>query len=59
METAIIRISGRMAKLAWVFLHIWHLMPNGDRQVIFHKWFWHFFTGTRGTRLIEGRKNYT
>jgi NADH dehydrogenase len=59
METAGIRLSGRMAKLAWAFLHIWYLMHNDDRLVVFLKWVWHFFTGTRGTCLIEGRKNYT
>jgi NADH dehydrogenase len=55
MEADGVRISGRLAKLAWAFLHIWYLMQNKDRLIVFMKWVWHYFTGTRGTRLIERR----
>ncbi|HEY6009310.1 MAG TPA: NAD(P)/FAD-dependent oxidoreductase [Geobacteraceae bacterium] len=57
MESAGVRLSGRIAKLAWAFLHIWYLMQNEDRLIIFMKWVWHYFTGTRGTRLIERQTN--
>jgi NADH dehydrogenase len=55
MESDRVRLSGRLAKLAWAFLHIWYLMQNEDKLVVFMKWMWQFFTRTRGTRLIEGR----
>jgi len=55
MESNRVRISGRPAKLAWAFLHIWYLMQNDDKLVVFMKWVWHYFTRTRGTRIIEGR----
>jgi NADH dehydrogenase len=57
MESDGVRISGRPAKLAWAFLHIWYLMQNDDRLIVFMKWAWQYFTGTRGTRLIERRAN--
>ena len=57
IEAAGVRLSGRMAKIAWAFLHIWYLMPNDDRLIIFLKWVWNYFTGTRGTRLIKGRNS--
>jgi hypothetical protein len=28
-------------------------MQNEDKLVVFMKWMWQYFTGTRGTRLIE------
>jgi NADH dehydrogenase FAD-containing subunit len=55
MESNRVRLSGRLAKLAWAFLHIWYLMQNEDKLVVFLKWVWHYFTRTRGTRIIEGR----
>jgi NADH dehydrogenase len=57
MEARGMRLSGRLAKLAWAFLHIWYLMQNKDKLIVFVKWVWHYFTGTRGTRLIERRSN--
>jgi hypothetical protein len=30
-------------------------MQNEDKLVVFLKWVWHYFTRTRGTRIIEGR----
>ncbi|BCS52886.1 NAD(P)/FAD-dependent oxidoreductase [Geobacter sp. SVR] len=53
MESGRVRISGHFAKLAWAFLHIWYLMQNENRLIVFLKWTWHYFTRTRGTRLIE------
>jgi NADH dehydrogenase len=53
MQTDGVRFSGHLAKLAWAFLHIWYLMQNEDKLVVFMKWMWQYFTGTRGTRLIE------
>ena len=57
MEANGVRFSGRLAKLAWAFLHIWYLMQNEDRLIIFMKWVWYYFTGTRGTRLIDRQTN--
>jgi NADH dehydrogenase FAD-containing subunit len=53
MESAGVRLSGPIAKLAWAFLHIWYLMQNEDKLIVFLKWTWHYLTGKRGTRLIE------
>jgi len=53
MEVGKFKLSGRPAKLAWAFLHIWYLMQNDQKLVVFVNWCWHYFTGKRGTRLIE------
>jgi NADH dehydrogenase FAD-containing subunit len=53
LESGPFRLSGPIAKLAWAFVHVFYLMQNDDRMVVFLKWMYAYFTRKRGTRIIE------
>jgi NADH dehydrogenase FAD-containing subunit len=53
LESGPFRLAGPIAKLAWAFVHIFYLMQNEDRVVVFVKWVYAYFTRKRGTRIIE------
>src|SRR5579863_3702126 len=49
-----IHISGFMAWLAWLFIHIFFLIGFRNRLLVFIQWAWSYFTYERGARLITG-----
>ena len=49
-----LRMSGLIAWLAWVFVHLWYLVGFQNRVVVFIRWGFSFFTRGRGSRLITG-----
>src|ERR1017187_7153594 len=49
-----IHISGFMAWLAWLFVHILFLIGFRNRVLVFIQWAWSYFTYERGARLITG-----
>jgi NADH dehydrogenase len=49
-----IQISGFMAWLAWLFVHILFLIGFQNRILVFIQWAWSYFTYERGARLITG-----
>jgi NADH dehydrogenase len=49
-----IHISGFMAWLAWLFIHILFLIGFQNRMLVFMQWAWSYFTYERGARLITG-----
>ena len=53
LESGPFRLAGLIAKLAWAFVHIFYLIQNEDRVVVFVKWMYAYFTRKRGTRIIE------
>jgi NADH:quinone reductase (non-electrogenic) len=53
LESGPFRLAGLIAKLAWAFVHIFYLIQNDDRLVVFVKWMYAYFTSKRGTRIIE------
>jgi len=52
-----IHISGFMAWLAWLFVHILFLIGFRNRLLVFIQWAWSYFTYERGARLITGSVN--
>jgi len=52
-----IHISGFMAWLAWLFVHILFLIGFRNRVLVFIQWAWSYFTYERGARLITGGTN--
>ncbi len=55
-QTGRIRLSGFLAWLAWLTVHIWYLIGFRNRFVVMFTWFWSYVTYRRGARLImEGR----
>jgi NADH dehydrogenase len=49
-----IHISGFIAWLAWLFIHILFLIGFRNRILVFTQWAWSYFTYERGARLITG-----
>jgi len=49
-----IHISGFIAWLAWLFVHIFFLIGFQNRILVFIQWAWSYFTYERGARLITG-----
>jgi len=52
-----IHISGLMAWLAWLFIHILFLIGFQNRVLVLIQWAWSYFTYERGARLITGSTN--
>jgi NADH dehydrogenase len=49
-----IHISGFVAWLAWLGIHIFQLIGFRNRVVVFLQWAWAYLTWERGARLITG-----
>ncbi|MGH9601037.1 MAG: NAD(P)/FAD-dependent oxidoreductase, partial [Terriglobales bacterium] len=50
-----IRLSGLLAWLAWLFIHIFFLIGFRNRLLVIIQWAWAYLTFQRGTRLITGK----
>jgi NADH dehydrogenase len=50
-----IHISGLVAWLSWLFVHILFLIGFRNRLLVFVQWAWSYVTYERGARLITGR----
>ena len=49
-----IRLSGFVAWLAWLFIHIFFLIGFRNRVLVLIEWAWQYLTFRRGARLITG-----
>jgi len=47
-----LRLSGLIAWLIWLFVHLWYLVGFQNRLLVFIQWFFSFATHGRGARLI-------
>ena len=52
-----IHISGFVAWLAWLFVHIFFLIGFRNRVLVMIQWAWSYITYERGARLIPGDQN--
>jgi NADH:ubiquinone reductase (H+-translocating) len=52
-----LHISGFIAWLSWLFVHIFFLIGFRNRIIVFIQWAWSYFTYERGARLITGDSN--
>ena len=50
-----IQFSGRLAWLAWLFVHLVNIIELEDRVLVFIQWAWSYFTRNRAARLITGK----
>ncbi len=48
-------LSGFIAWLLWVFVHILYLIGFRNRIIVMVQWAWAYFTSQRGVRLITGQ----
>src|SRR5882724_159983 len=49
-----IHISGFLAWLSWLFIHIFFLIGFRNRLIVLIQWAWSYLTEERGARLITG-----
>ncbi len=49
-----VRLSGFLAWLAWLFIHILFLIEFENRMLVLFQWAWNYFTRNRSARLITG-----
>jgi len=54
VEAGRIRMSGKIAWLAWLFIHIMYLARFENRILVLFQWFWNYITRNRTARLITG-----
>jgi len=50
-----VRLSGLLAWIGWLAIHILFLIGFRNRLIVLVQWFWSYVTYQRGTRLILGR----
>lgn len=53
-EMGTLRLSGFLAWLAWLVVHIFYLIGFRNRLAVLVDWAWSYFTFRRGARLITG-----
>ncbi|HEX5099744.1 MAG TPA: NAD(P)/FAD-dependent oxidoreductase [Polyangiaceae bacterium] len=51
-----LRLSGFLAWVAWLLLHIVYLIDFRSRVLVLVDWAWSYFTYQRGSRLITGHR---
>jgi NADH dehydrogenase len=51
-----LRMSGLIAWLAWVFVHLWYLVGFRNRLSVFTSWIWAYVVSRHGARVITGRR---
>ena len=49
-----VRLSGFLAWVTWLVVHLWYLIGFENRMLVFIRWSFSFFTHNRGARLITG-----
>ena len=52
-----VHISGVIAWLSWLFVHIFFLIGFRNRMIVLIQWAWSYFTYERGARLITGNQH--
>lgn len=53
-DLGFVRFGGRLAWLAWLFLHLLFLVGFRNRVVVAFQWAWQYLTFNRSARLITG-----
>jgi NADH dehydrogenase len=51
------KLTGRLAWLAWLLIHIYFLTGFKNRLFVVLSWAWSYLTYRRGARLIVGKRN--
>jgi NADH:quinone reductase (non-electrogenic) len=55
-EMGKLKLSGFIAWLAWLTVHIFYLIDFRSKVVVLFDWAWSYFTYQRGSRLITGHR---
>jgi NADH dehydrogenase len=52
-----LRLTGKLAWLAWLFIHVLYLARFENRVLVLFQWFWNYITRNRTARLITGAES--
>ncbi len=55
LQAGKIKMTGPLAWLAWLFIHVYYLIGFRNRFVVCMQWAWSYFTYKRGARLIVSK----
>jgi NADH dehydrogenase len=55
-EIGKLHLSGFIAWMAWLMVHIFFLIGFRNRFAVIFNWAWSYYTYQRGARLITGRR---
>ncbi|MCB0412361.1 MAG: NAD(P)/FAD-dependent oxidoreductase, partial [Bdellovibrionales bacterium] len=55
MQAGKLKVSGFIAWIAWLFVHIYYLIGFHNRVAVFLEWAWQYLTSRKGARLISDR----
>ena len=50
-----LRLSGLLAWVAWVVVHLWYLVGFRNRLTVFLNWIWAYIVSSHTARIITGR----
>ena len=50
-----LRMTGLVAWLSWVFVHLWYLVGFRNRAVVFLNWIWAYVMANPGARIMAVR----
>ena len=56
MESGRLKMTGRLAWLAWLFVHVFYLIGFKNRVAVMAQWVWSYLFSKRGARLITERQ---
>jgi NADH dehydrogenase len=56
MQSGRLKMSGRLAWLAWLFVHVFYLIGFKNRVAVMAQWAWSYLFSKRGARLITERQ---
>lgn len=56
LEIGGLRMHGFTAWLVWLLVHIYYLIGFKNRLFVFFQWAWHYFSYSRGARLILNKE---
>jgi NADH dehydrogenase len=54
-EIGRLRLSGYLAWLIWLFIHLTYLITFGNRVLVMFQWAWNYWTRGRSARLITAK----
>jgi NADH:ubiquinone reductase (H+-translocating) len=49
-----LKLAGFLAWLAWLFVHLMHIVEFENRVLVLIQWGWYYFSRNRAARLITG-----
>lgn len=52
LQVGALKLTGLLAWLGWLFVHIYYLIGFKNRLFVFLQWSWHYISFGRGARLI-------